>query len=57
MGDNQQELAELKKKIEETRAQLNQKLDDNYSSGELNKEVIELSQLLDELLNEYLKHS
>ena len=57
MDNNQQKLSQLKKEIEKKRKKLNEKLDDNYNSGNLDKEVIELSQSLDELLNRYLERN
>lgn len=50
------EIKVLKEKIEEARAQLNQMINKNNDEA-FNEEIIALSQVLDDLLMEYIKKS
>ncbi len=56
MENVNEEIKVLKEKIEEARAQLNQMINKNNDEA-FNEEIIALSQVLDDLLMEYIKKS
>lgn len=56
MENSMDELKELKIKLEEARTQLNQMVKNNKNNI-FNEEIIKLSQVLDDLLLDYIKKS